>query len=171
MAEHANTDDAAEADPSDGRDESVNERMDRNWNEMLQELRVTQTGTQILTGFLLTIPFQQRFDALDSEQLTIYLVLVGMAAVATICALTPVALHRALFNTGAKPRLVPLASLLVRLTLAAVAITLSGTVLLIFDVVLGLPVAIAAGIIAAVLTLSAWAVLPRLIRRPRKTGA
>ena len=152
-------------------DETPTERLDRNWDDILQELRVTQTGTQILLGFLLTIPFQQRFTDLDPQQLAIYLVLVGMAAVATILALTPVALHRALFNTGAKSRLVPLASLLVRLTLAAVAVTLSGTVLLIFDVVLGLPAAIAAGVIAAVLTLSAWAVLPRLIRRPRSEDA
>jgi len=149
-------------------DETPTERLDRNWDDILQELRVTQTGTQILLGFLLTIPFQQRFDALDSEQLTIYLVLVGVAAIATICALAPVALHRALFNTGAKPRLVPLAGLLVRLTLAAVAITLSGTVLLIFDVVLGLPSAITAGLITAVLTLGTWALLPALIRRPRE---
>ncbi len=152
-------------------DETPTERLDRNWDDILQELRVTQTGTQILLGFLLTIPFQQRFDTLDSEQLAIYLVLVGMAAVATILALAPVALHRALFNTGAKPQLVPLASRLVRLTLAAVAVTLSGTVLLIFDVVLGLPVAIAAGIVTAVLALTAWAVLPNLIRRPRQPDA
>ena len=52
---------SADADPSDGRDESLNEKMDRNWNDILQELRVTQTGTQILTGFLLAIAFQPRF--------------------------------------------------------------------------------------------------------------
>ena len=55
----------ADADPADGRDETLDERMDRNWNEMLQELRVTQTGTQILTGFLLAIAFQNRFTELD----------------------------------------------------------------------------------------------------------
>ena len=55
----------ADADRTDGRDESVNERMDRNWNEILQELRVTQTGTQILTGFLLAIAFQPKFADLD----------------------------------------------------------------------------------------------------------
>jgi hypothetical protein len=155
--------------PQDPRrpDETPTERLDRNWDDILQELRVTQTGTQILLGFLLTIPFQQRFAELDPQQLAIYLVLVGMAAIATIFALAPVALHRALFNTGAKPQLVPLASRLVRLTLAAVAVTLSGTVLLIFDVVLGLPAAIAAGVTAAALTLAAWAVLPRLLR-PRR---
>ena len=53
----------ADADPADGRDETLNQRLDRNWIEILQELRVTQTGTQILTGFLLTIAFQPTFRA------------------------------------------------------------------------------------------------------------
>ncbi|TPX04580.1 sodium:proton antiporter, partial [Schumannella luteola] len=35
--------------PGDGRDETEAERLDRNWNEILQETRVVQTGTQILT--------------------------------------------------------------------------------------------------------------------------
>jgi hypothetical protein len=148
-------------------DETPTQRLDRNWDDILQELRVTQTGTQILLGFLLTIPFQQRFTDLAPGQVAIYLVLVGTAAVATILALTPVALHRALFNTGAKPQLVPLAGLLVRLALAAVAVTLSGTVLLIFDVVLGLPLAIVAGAVTAALTLAGWALLPTLVGRSR----
>ena len=54
----------------DGRYETLNMKMDRNWNEMLQELRVTQTGTQILTGFLLTIAFQPTFADLDEFQRT-----------------------------------------------------------------------------------------------------
>lgn len=149
------------------RDETEGERLNRNWDEILQELRVTQTGTQILLGFLLTIPFQQRFADLDAVQSAIYLVLVGMAAIATILALAPVALHRALFRRGAKPRLVPIANRLVRFTLAAVAITLSGTVLLIFDVVLSLAAGLIAGAITAVLTTAAWAALPALVPRDR----
>src|SRR5665647_3722751 len=72
-----------DVDPSDGRRESVNQRMDRNWTELLQELRVTETGVQILTGFLLTVPFQQRFTVLDHYQRTVYLCLVVLAITAT----------------------------------------------------------------------------------------
>ena len=61
-------DEQADVDPRDGRDETRNERMDRNWNDLLQELRVTQTGTQILSGFLLTLVFQPRFASLDPLQ-------------------------------------------------------------------------------------------------------
>ena len=106
--------DHADAVPGDGRDETEAERLDRNWTELLQELRVTQTGTQILTGFLLTIPFQQRFTELGPAQLAIYLVLVVFAVLATILALAPVSLHRALFRTGAKSRIVRLANRLDR---------------------------------------------------------
>ncbi|HYG92737.1 MAG TPA: DUF6328 family protein, partial [Nocardioides sp.] len=65
-------------------DESVQEQLTRNWNELLQELRVTQTGVQILTGFLLTVPFTDRFQDLSSRQHVIYLTVLA-GAVLTTC--------------------------------------------------------------------------------------
>src|SRR5690606_7271715 len=53
---------------TDGRDETSNERADRNWEELMQELRVMQTGTQVLSGFLLAVAFQPRFADLDDLQ-------------------------------------------------------------------------------------------------------
>lgn len=85
-----------------GRHETVNQRMDRNWSELLQELRVTQTGTQILTGFLLAIAFQPRFVELDRFQTMVYAVLVGIAVLATLLALVPVSLHRSHFRRRLK---------------------------------------------------------------------
>jgi hypothetical protein len=148
--------------------ETETERIARNWDEILQELRVTQTGTQILLGFLLTIPFQAAFARLEPAQTAIYLTLVVVAAVATVLALSPVALHRALFRRGAKPQLVRVANVLLRLTLAAIALALSGTVFLIFDVVIDHPAAFLAG--GATLALSAvlWVVAPMFLREPRR---
>jgi hypothetical protein len=157
--------------PGDGRNETETERLDRNWDEILQELRVTQTGTQILTGFLLTIPFQQRFTDLTPYQLTIYLVLVCSAALATLLALAPVSLHRALFRLRAKEQLVALAHVLMRGTLVAIGVTLAGTTWLIFDVVVGHPAGIVAGAITATLVLAAWLVLPLVVRHRRARGA
>src|SRR6188472_4375105 len=77
-----------------GRDESRAERMDRNWVELLQELRVLQTGVQILAGFLLTLPFQARFETLDGYQIGLYLANVIVAALTTASILLPVSLHR-----------------------------------------------------------------------------
>jgi Family of unknown function (DUF6328) len=151
-----------DADPADGRDETLDERMDRNWNEMLQELRVTQTGTQIITGFLLAIAFQNRFADLDRFQLTVYLGLVLAAVLTTAMGLAPVNLHRVLFRQHAKEAVVQIAHVLLRITLVGVGIILTGTVLLIFDVVLGRTIAvIAAAAIAVVLV--AIAALPHIL--------
>jgi len=152
-------------DPDDGRDETESERLDRNWNELLQELRVTQTGTQILTGFLLTIPFQQRFSELEPGQLAIYLVLVAFAVLATILALAPVSIHRALFRQGAKEQMVRTTNILLMAAIGCVGVTLIGTSALIFDVVIGHPAGLIAGIVTAVLTALGWLALPQLSGR------
>ena len=155
----------ADVDPGDGRDETEMERNDRNWTEILQELRVIQTGTQILTGFLLTLAFQQRFTDLDAYQVDTYLALVIVAALATALALTPVALHRALFRRRAKGTIVTMANVILRATLAAVGLTLTGTAMLVFDVVVGREAGIIAGVVALVVVGAAWLVFPYIIRR------
>ena len=87
-------------------DEEKSERLARNFNELLQELRVTQTGVQILTGFLLTVPFTQRFTSLDAVQTHGYLAVLVGAVLATGFIIAPVALHRTLFRQGEKEWLV-----------------------------------------------------------------
>jgi hypothetical protein len=143
---------------------------DRHWNEILQELRVTQTGTQILTGFLLTLAFQARFQSLSPVQVDIYLALVVAACLTTVLALAPVSLHRLLFRQGVKERMVRLADIILRATLTGVAIVLTGTVVLIFAVVAGLVPAIVAGTATLIVILGIWVALPSLAhprRRPR----
>lgn len=80
------------------RGETETERLDRNWNSLLQELRVVQTGVQLLTGFLLTLPFQQRFDVLDPPMRITYLATVGCSVAATVLLIAPVGIHRLLFR-------------------------------------------------------------------------
>jgi Family of unknown function (DUF6328) len=154
----------ADSDPSDGRDETVNERMDRNWIEILQELRVTQTGTQILTGFLLSIAFQPTFAKLGVFEHRVYLILVVTAVLTTALGLAPVNLHRGLFRRHEKVAVVRTGHLILRFVLAGVALVLIGTVLLIFDLVVGQVEAIlAAGL--TLLVVVALALLPWLVRR------
>jgi len=157
----------ADAQPGDGRNETESERLDRNWAELLQELRVVQTGTQILTGFLLTLVFQQRFTDLDPYQVEIYLILVALSALATVLALTPVSLHRALFRHRAKPQIVRFTNVILELTLVVVGLTLAGTTLLVFDVVAGHTAGIIAGSVTLILAGLAWALLPAFARRRR----
>lgn len=159
---------ASRDEPPLDRNESEAERVERNWNEILQELRVIQTGTQILTGFLLALAFQPRFTELGRQEVTIYLVLVAVSVIATVLALAPVSLHRALFRKRAKPEIVRLAHRLLMLTLVAVALTLAGTTVLIFDVVIGPTAGLAAGGTALVVIAAAWLLMPALVRRNRR---
>jgi hypothetical protein len=151
--------------PTAGRDETAAERLDRNWSEILQELRVIQTGTQVLTGFLLTLVFQQRFVSLDAYQVATYLTLVVIAGIATCLALAPVALHRTLFRHQARGQLVLIANRLLKATLLAVGITLAGNVMLVFDIVVGRPEGIVAGALSFLLVVLAWIALPFGVRR------
>ena len=149
----------------DGRDESRTERMDRNWAELLQELRVLQTGVQILAGFLLTLPFQSRFETLDGYQTGLYLVNVSLAALTTATILLPVSVHRRLFRQGLKATLVASADIIVKASLTGVALLSVGTTSLIFDVTIGRT----AGVIAGLSLLSVLVLLlvfvPSALRR------
>lgn len=162
----------SDIDPDDGRPESATQRADRNWNDILQELRVTQTGTQLISGFLLAIAFQQRFTELDAFQVGFYLVLVVLAAGCTALGLTPVALHRQLFRHHEKMQTVAIADRFLRVTLGMVAVLTSGVVFLVFDVTLGRAAAAIAGssvlvVLAVLLAVFPAAVLSRLRRRSR----
>ncbi|HEY3438787.1 MAG TPA: DUF6328 family protein [Actinotalea sp.] len=155
----ASADDAQE----DGRHETPMEKLDRNWNEILQELRVTQTGIQILTGFLLTVPFQQRFTQLTDQQRVFYLVLVLLAAVTTGLLVAPVALHRWLFRRRAKSALVGAADRLMRIGLVCLALVVSGVVLLVFDVAAGRTAALIAAGGLLMMLVGTWFVLPAVL--------
>ena len=153
-----------DADPDDGRPETEAQRSDRNWGDILQELRVTQTGSQILSGFLLTVAFQERFTHLDTYQYTVYGVLVGLAAISTILGLATVRLHRSEFHHHRKPEVVERGSRLLSITVAVVGILAAGVVLLIFDVVFGRPAGVIAGVVAAAALILLLVILPRSIR-------
>lgn len=163
--------DDADADPLDGRSETLTQRSDRNWLEILQELRVTQTGTQILTGFLLTLPFQAGFASVDAYERGVYLVLISLSVVATALGLAPVLAHRLLFRRRLKARIVALGDVLLRTTLAVVAVVLIGTVHFVFDVVVGGPASIVSAAAAALLLVGVWVALPLGARRIQRAEA
>jgi len=115
----------------DPRDESEAERADRNLAELLQELRVTGLGVQVLFGFLLSLPFTNRFTRLSQGQRDLYLATLVLAAVATALLLGPVAYHRLVFRRGQKERLVRAASVMAISGLATVGLAVSAAVLLV----------------------------------------
>jgi hypothetical protein len=146
------------------RKETPTERLDRNWGDLLQELRVMQTGVQLLTGFLLTLPFQARFAELSDFQLAVYLFTVSCSVLATLLVIAPVAVHRLLFRQHARRVLVSVAHRLALTGLGALSLAIVGVVLLIFDVVRGTTAGwVAAGITAGLL-LGLWLAAPLILR-------
>ncbi|MBP0450456.1 hypothetical protein J5Y04_12935 [Kitasatospora sp. RG8] len=146
--------------PRTGRQESPEERADRRWSEMLQEVRVAQTGSQILFGFLLSVAFMPRFAELGAFDRGLYVVAVVLGALATAALTAPVSYHRVLAGRRLKPQLVDGAARLVGAGLVLLALAVGSALLLLLRVATG--AAAAAGIAAGVMLWFAtcWLFLP-----------
>jgi Family of unknown function (DUF6328) len=151
--------------PADGRRETDAERLDRNYDELLQELRVSQAGVQILFAFLLTLAFGARFGEATSLQRGVYVTTLLLSAVAAALLIAPVAFHRLLFRRRQKRELVSAANRLALGGLLALFLSVVGAVLLILDVVLGLTLALLLSGLVAAWFVVFWLVLPLAIRR------
>jgi hypothetical protein len=148
----------------DPRDESEAQRDDRNLAELLQELRISGLGVQVLFGFLLSLPFTARFAKLSQGQRDLYLASLVLSAVATALLLGPVAYHRIVFRRRQKEPLVRAASVMATLGLAAVGLAICAAVLLATTTVAtGLPAGLITAFVA-VMFLGLWFAFP-LTRR------
>ncbi|MFE4669724.1 DUF6328 family protein [Streptomyces sp. NPDC056716] len=143
-----------------GREETEEERADRQWNDLLQEVRVALTGVQILFGFLLAVVFQPRFAELPQTDRVIYLITVFLGAGATGALIGPVALHRMLTGRRVKPRTVRWAARLTVIGLVLLLGTLSSALLLILRVVLHDTLALWLVVPAVLCFLLCWLALP-----------
>jgi hypothetical protein len=120
-----------------GRNETVLERYDRNLVELLQEVRVVQTGVQVLFAFLLTVPLTARFPELTGfERGTFFVTLLATGAAAVLL-IAPTAYHRVLFRCGDKEHLVSVANRLTLAGLAFVAVSMLGALVLVTDLMFG----------------------------------
>lgn len=147
------------------RGESPVQALDRNWTSLLQELRVVQTGIQLLTGFLLILPFQDRFAQLPTYDKTIYMITVLASVTATILLTSPVATHRLLFRRRALADLVSAAHRAALAGLMLLGVALTGVVVLVTDVVVGLAAAIGVAVAAVAAFVGIWVIHPLLLRR------
>ena len=140
--------------------ETEAERDDRNLIELLQELRVAGLGVQVLFGFLLSLPFTNRFVELGPPQRGLYVASLLLAAISTALLLGPVAYHRLVFRRHQKERLVRDANIMAIGGLAAVGLAISSAVLLVVSYVdKGLPAVIITAFVAC-LFVGLWFVLP-----------
>ncbi|WBB79701.1 DUF6328 family protein [Micromonospora sp. WMMD882] len=140
--------------------ETEKQRWQRNFADLLQELRVAQTGVQILFAFLLTLPFSAGFGETTEFQRDIYVVALLAAAGATAMIISPVAFHRALFRQGRKPELVRFAHRMASGGLGLMLVSMVSAVLLITDFILDRPIAFLLSGIAGLWFLTFWVFLP-----------
>ncbi|MBG6070241.1 DUF6328 family protein [Micromonospora ureilytica] len=140
--------------------ETEKQRWQRNFADLLQELRVAQTGVQILFAFLLTLPFSNGFTETTEFQRDVYIVALLAAAAATALIISPVAFHRALFRQGRKPELVRFAHRMATGGLAFMLIAMVSAVLLITDFVLDRPIAFVLSALTGIWFLAFWVALP-----------
>ncbi len=163
LIDHPERDQAWDAAQRGG--ETEIQRLDRNWLSLLQELRVVQTGVQLLTGFLLTLPFQPRFDALSATMQAIYLATVGSSVAATVLLEAPVALHRLLFRRHRTVFVVAAAHKFAYTGLLLMGMALTGVTVIIFGTVAGPVAGAIAGACAVLAQLGFWVLFPLYVRR------
>lgn len=147
------------------RDETTAERLDRNWEEILQELRVVQTGVQLLAGFLLTLPFSDRFASLDVWQVRLYLAVVAVSALAVGITLVPISVHRRVFRRRVKQRVVATGHVLSQVVMGLLGLIIVGITTLIFSVALDWTAALVVAGVATVTLVVLLVVVPTLVAR------
>src|SRR4051794_14738991 len=148
-----------------GRNETDLERCDRNLVELLQEVRVVQTGVQVLFAFLLMAPLTPRFQGLGTARHAEFFVTLSLAGAAAVLLIAPTALHRVLFRRGDKLWLVDTANRLTIAGLAAVGMSMVGAFVFVSDIILGRWGAVVAGVVSASACLVLWAIVPLARRR------
>jgi len=152
-------------------DEDERERLDRHWNELLQELRLAQTGTQILFAFLLSIAFTNRFQDADSFTHDVFAGTLVASAFAVGLFLAPVSFHRIVFQQRLRDRMIPIAHHLANGGMVFLIAAMCGGVLLAIDVVLSRPVALVIVGVVLLWFIAFWYVLPAYVRRTSRPNA
>ena len=142
------------------RNETPAERVDRNFNELLGELRIALPGVQVLFAFLLAVPFAQRFSQLTGFQRGLYFAVLLLTALASALLIAPTAYHRIQFRQGRKLEILFFANRAAVLGLGALALAMTGAILLIADFLFGVAAAVPIGTATALLFGSLWYLLP-----------
>ncbi|WP_028059873.1 DUF6328 family protein [Candidatus Solirubrobacter pratensis] len=148
------------APPLSERNETELERADRHLAELMQEVRVAQTGVQVLFGFLLTVPFSARFASLAGVERILYFATLALAGAAAMLLIAPSSQHRVLFRCGDKPYIVRMANRYAIAGFACVALAMAGALLLVAEVVFGSGLAGLVGAAAGAGALWCWYLQP-----------
>ena len=148
-----------------GREETEEERLDRNLTELLAEMRVAITGVQVLFAFLLIVPFNDGFKDLTALQRDLYLVSLLGAGAATVALVAPIAQHRVTFRLQDKPNIVRSGNRFAIAGLTCLAVSMAAAVTLVTSAVFGTTTGIVCAVGTALAFVGCWAVLPLSRRR------
>jgi uncharacterized protein DUF6328 len=150
-----------------GRNETEKERLDRNLEQLLGELRVALPGVQVLFAFLLVVPFNQRFADITSFQRTVYFVTLLCATAACVCLIAPTAHHRIEFRRRDKKRIVMGGNRLAIIGLTLLATAMTGAITLVTDFLYSSTTTTVTAALVAVLFATLWYAIPlrRLAQR------
>ena len=143
-----------------GRDETEQERLDRNLEQLLGELRVALPGVQVLFAFLLVVPFNQRFADITSFQQTVYFVTLLCATAACACLIAPTAHHRIEFRAQDKERIVFGGNRLAIIGLGLLATAMTGAITLVTDFLYSSTTTTIAAALVALLFATLWYGIP-----------
>ena len=144
--------------------ETEQQRLNRELDQLLQELRVAMPGVQVLFAFLLAVPFQQRFVEVTEFQKDVYFGTLLAACAASALFVAPTAFHRLMFRGRDKAMLVSISSKLALAGLACLAIAMNGAVLLVTDVLFGTTTVVVTVALTGTLFAGLWFALG-LVRR------
>ena len=145
------------------RNETPLQKLDRNYGELLQELRVAQVGVQILFAFMLTIAFQPRFESLNEGQRTLYGVIIFAGGSSMAFLVGPVAVHRLTFGKEMKPAVVRVAHVLTLCGMLLMLIAVVGAVAIVSWLTLSNTVAIFLTTAVALVLVVCWIVIPLVL--------
>ena len=151
-------------------DESEKERIDREVIELLNELRVTLPGVQVLFAFLLILPFQAGFADVTDVERAVFLVAFLATTAATVLLIAPATYHRIQFREGDKLRMLLLSNRLVIAGTLCLGLAITAAVFLISEVLLGDVWAWAVAAASAIALLLFWYGLPVSGRLRARSG-
>jgi hypothetical protein len=148
LPEDRPADDEGRRERDSGRDETEEERLDRNLGELLQELRVALPGVQVLFAFLLAVPFQKGFEEVTQFQKVVYFATLMLTAISATMLISPSAYHRITFRYQQKRRLVYYSNRFAIIGLALLALAMTGAILLVTDFLFSTTAAVVAAVVA-----------------------
>jgi hypothetical protein len=136
--------------------EDLKARLEREHNELLQELRSLIPGAEVLFGFLLAVSFTSQFGELGDGQRYVYYGTLLATAIALVLFLAPASYHRLRFREGDKDYMLRKGNREAIAGTVASSLALTGVLYLVTAFVFGTVEAIVASIVFFAFTAWRW---------------